>query len=79
VIDNLDSGHVGISETFQKLEDATAQALGELGSSDARITCSNESEGAAQQYSHSETITGQYDAGVADPSPALRPAKPSGT
>jgi hypothetical protein len=27
VIDVLDSGHVGLSETLQKLEDATAQAL----------------------------------------------------
>jgi hypothetical protein len=31
------SGHVGLSETLQKLEDATAQALGELGSSDDKL------------------------------------------
>jgi hypothetical protein len=58
VIDVLDSGHVGLSETVQKLEDATAQALGELGSSDDRSICSNESEGAAQQYSYGKTIKG---------------------
>jgi hypothetical protein len=54
------------------------QALGELGSSDTRSTCSNESEGAAEQYSHGETISGQYSADVAEPSPVPRPAKPKG-
>jgi hypothetical protein len=78
VIDNLDSVHVGISETIQKLEAATAQALGELGPSDERSTCSDESEVAAHQYSHGGTVKIHHGANAAEPFPAPRPTEPCG-